>query len=209
MKSSRKLASCRKPTPGWHADFLAMMPSIKTHARIAFRSLDPEAREEAIQETLCNACCAYARLAELGKTDRAFPSALARFGVAQTRSGRKVGGKLNNRDVSSEYCQRQKDLIVERLDKFDKEDDAWQEVVVEDRRAGPAVVAATRIDFAAWLRGLPRRLQKIARFLASGESTTVAAEKFGVSQGRISQIRKELFIAWHVFQDEEPTFAAA
>lgn len=58
MKSSQKQAGCRKSPPGWHAGFLTMMPSIRTHARIAFRSLDPEAREEAIQETLYGACCA-------------------------------------------------------------------------------------------------------------------------------------------------------
>jgi hypothetical protein len=41
-------------------------------------------------------------------------------GDAQSREGRRVGGTLNSNDVSSEYCQRKKDLIVERLDKFDK-----------------------------------------------------------------------------------------
>ena len=48
-----------------------MMPAIKAHAKIAFRHLGPEAREEAVQETLCNACCAFARLVEFGKTDLA------------------------------------------------------------------------------------------------------------------------------------------
>jgi hypothetical protein len=209
MKSLRKRTGCRKSPPAWHAGFLAMLPIIKTHANIAFRYLDPDAREEAVQEVICNACCAYARLVELNKTDLAYPSALARFGVAQTREGRRVGGKLNNRDVSSDYCQRQKDLIVERLDKFDKEEDAWQEVVVEDKHAGPAEVAATRVDFSAWLLFLPRRLRKIATFLANGETTTAAAKRFRVSQGRISQIRKELFLAWHRFQGDDPALVVA
>ena len=209
MKSLRKRTGCRKSPPAWHAGFLAMMPTIKTHAKIAFRHLDPEAREEAIQEVICNACRAYARLIELNKTDLAYPSVLARFGVAQTREGRRVGGKRNNRDVSSEYCQWQKGLIVERLDKFDKEEDAWQEVLVEDKNAGPAEVAATRIDFTTWLRVLPRRLRKIATFLASGETTTAAAKRFRISQGRVSQIRRELSLAWQRFQGEEPAVAVA
>ncbi len=209
MKSPRKRTGCRKSPPAWHAGFLAMLPIIKTHARVAFRYLAPEAREEAVEEVICNACCAYARLVKLNKTHLAYPSALARFGVAQTRDGRKVGGSLNVRDVSSEYCQRQKDLIVERLDRFDKEEDVWQEVLVEDKHAGPAEVAVTRIDFATWLQVLPHRLRRIATFLANGETTTAAAKRFHVSQGRISQIRKELYRAWHRFQGDEPVVAMA
>ena len=209
MKSLRKRTGCRQSPPAWHAGFLAMMPIIKTHAKIAFRYLDPEARDEAVQEVVCNACCAYSRLVDMEKTDLAYPSVLARFGVAQTRDGRKVGGKMNVRDVLSDYCQRQKDLVVERLDKLDKEEDAWYQVLVEDRRAGPAEVAATRIDFTAWLDVLPLRLRKIATFLANGETTTAAAQRFQISQGRISQIRTELFLAWHRFQGDEPVAAVA
>jgi hypothetical protein len=204
------VANRRSQTPPvWHEAFLAMVPAIKAHATISFRHLKPEAREEAVQEVICNACCAFARLVELNKTALAYPSVLARFGVAQTRDGRKVGGKLNSRDVSSEYCQRQKGVTVERLDKFDREEDAWQELLIEDKHTGPAEVAATRIDFTAWLQALPRRLRRTAKFLANGETTTAAAKRFRLSQGRISQIRKELYLAWHRFQGEEPVAAVA
>lgn len=46
-----------------------------------------------------NACCAVARLAELGKLDLAYPTVLARYGVAKVIDGRRVGNKLNVRDV--------------------------------------------------------------------------------------------------------------
>ena len=185
------------------------MPAIEKHAKRAFQNLDAEAREEAVQEVVCNACRAYARLFELNKTDLAYPTALTRFGIRQARQGRKVGGRLNIRDISSEHCQREKGLVVERLDKFDREENAWQEILVEDRRAGPAEVAVTRIDFAAWLHLLPRRLRKIATFLASGESTTATAKRFRVSPGRVSQIRRELHVAWNLFQGDEPALATA
>jgi hypothetical protein len=74
--------------------------------------------------------------------------------------------------------------------------------LVEDRRTGPAETAIVRIDFATWLQFLPRRLREIATFLATGETTTATAKRFGVCQGRISQIRKELFRAWQTFQGE-------
>ena len=201
--SPRRHARREKPSPAWHDPFLAMMPAIETHAKRAFRHLDREAREEAVHEVVCNACAAFIRLVELGKADLAFPTVLARFGIAQTKAGRKVGSHLNCRDVLSEYCQQRKNLAVARLDKFDTEENAWHEIVVEDRRAGPAEIAITRIDFAAWLRALPRRMRRIAAFLARGETTAAAAKKFRVSSGRVSQIRKELHQAWCQFRGDE------
>ena len=209
MKKSEKPVRCKKNPPAWHAAFEAMLPAIETQAQFAFRHLNPDARAEAIQETVCNCCQAYARLVELGKTDVAYPTVLARFGIRQTNEGRKVGGSLNVHDISSDYCQQRKDLLQERLDRHDSEEDAWAEILVEDKHAGPAETAIVRIDFATWLLYLPRRLRKIATFLASGETTTAAAKRFRVSQGRISQIRKELFLAWHRFQGDEPALAIA
>jgi hypothetical protein len=47
--------------------------------------------------------------------------------------------------------------------------------VVEDRNAGPAEVAATRIDFSDWLATLPERNRRIAETLATGECTSSVA----------------------------------
>ena len=73
---------------------------------------------------------------------------------------------------------------------------------MEDRHAGPAEAAATRIDFADWLRTLPQKKCKIINVLATGESTTNTARKFKVSPGRISQVRSELRCDWFAFQGE-------
>ena len=68
--------------------------------------------------------------------------------------------------------------------------------------ATPAEVAACRIDFAEWLRRLTGRLRRIALALASGETTKGAAEKFGLSPARISQLREWLRKSWEAFQGE-------
>ena len=80
---------------------------------------------------------------------------------------------------------------------------------MEDRHAGPAEVATTKIDFTEWLKSLPARLRRITKLLATGEKTSIVAEKFGVSAGRISQLRKELAQAWKKFQGEEPDSTVA
>ncbi len=209
MIAPARSARCKKSPPAWHAAFEAMVPVIERQARIAFRHLNAQARQEAIQEVICNSCCAFARLAELNKTDVAYPSVLAGFGIRQTIEGRKIGTRLNVHDVTSEYCQRKKGLLVERLDCYDDETQAWAEILIEDKHVGPADTAITRIDFGSWLQLLPRHLRKIANFLANGESTGAAARRFRLSPGRISQIRRQLYEAWVAFQGEEGALATA
>jgi hypothetical protein len=177
-----------------------MLPTIRRHASLAFRDMDSESRQELVQEVVCNALVAYKRLFDQGRVELAYPTVLARFGICQAVDGRRVGSKRNVRDVLSEYAQRQKGFQVDRLDRFDREEGQWLEVLVEDRHAGPAEVACCRLDFRAWLRSLPGRLRKVAEVLASGETTGGAAERFGVSAGRISQMRRELATAWAAFQ---------
>jgi hypothetical protein len=157
-------------------------------------------RGELIEEVIANCYVAYSRLVERGQADHALPSPLARFAIAQVRAGRRVGSRLRIRDVMSGYAQFKKDFFVERLDSFDEEEDCWQEIVVEDKRATPADVAACRIDFAEWLRRMTARLRRIALALASGETTKGAAEQFGLSPARISQLREWLKKSWEAFQ---------
>ena len=88
------------------------------------------------------------------------------------------------------------------LDRFDPTTNEWREALIEDRHAGPADTAAARIDVATWYRTLPMRDRKIAKVLATGETTSAAAKKFGVSAARISQVRRELAESWEEFQGE-------
>jgi hypothetical protein len=182
-----------------------MLPTICNQARMAFRGLRPELRKELVQEVIANCFVAYTRLIQLGKQDHVFPSALARFAIAQIRQGRKVGTRLNVRDVSSQYAQRCKDIHVERLDQFNEEEDCWKEIVVEDKRATPAEIAACRLDFQEWLGSLPGHRRMIALSLASGVTTKVAAEKYGVTPSRISQLRQWLKESWDEFQGQIPS----
>ncbi|MCH8148689.1 MAG: hypothetical protein IH987_11940 [Planctomycetes bacterium] len=185
-----------------------MLPVIQESASFAFRYLPPEARQEAVQDVTVGALVAFVQLVKLGKARLAYPTVLARYGIAQFRCGRRVGSRLNVRDVSSRYAQRKKKFVVERLDRFCAKQNVWREVLVEDRRATPADIVAVRIDFADWLKSLSWRLRRIANLLATGETTGAAAKKFRVTPGRISQIRRELEQSWRTFQGEETSSAA-
>ncbi len=185
--------------------FLSLLPAISEQARFAFRSERHERRQELIAEVVANAFVAFVRLMDRGLESIIYATPLAQYAIKQVRDGRRVGAKLNCRDVSSPYAQWAKGFAVERLDRFDEEEGQWREVVVEDRRSGPAEVAASRIDIADWFDSLPRSKRRIAATLATGETTKRAARRFNVSPGRISQMRRELQNAWQDFQGEPAT----
>jgi hypothetical protein len=191
----------------WQFDFLRMLPSIRRILHYRFRNLNDEVREEALQEAECNSCVAYARLVSRGRADRACPTSLARYAAVQYWSGRRVGTALNINDVCSAYCQRRKVVRVRPLARFN-DVGGWREMLLEDRRASPADLAASRIDFAAFMASLGQRTRRIAELLAIGETTNRVAELLGVTAGRISQIRRQLKAAWESFH-EQPVKAAA
>ena len=192
-------AACREK-------FLSVLPAIREQARFAFRKEDPERRQELTAEVVANCWAAFVRLVQRGLLEVVYPTPLAQYAIRQVRDGRRVGAKLNVRDVSSPYAQRLKRFSLGRLDRFDERTGEWQEILLEDRKAGPADTAAARIDIAAWLASLPKQKRRVAALLATGETTKRAARKFKVSPGRISQTRRELEVAWRNFQGGE-TFA--
>jgi hypothetical protein len=179
--------------------FLAMLPAIREQARLAFRAHSPEAKEELIAEVVANAFCAFARLVQRGKEDVAHATPLSWYAIRQVRCGRRVGSAIKSRDVMSPANHH---VTVEQLDQFDQKDGEWREALVEDKHAGPADTAAARIDVTAWFRSLSRTKRRIARLLARGEGTGAVAKKFGLSPGRISQLRAELQESWLAMQGE-------
>lgn len=193
--------------------FEQMLPTIQRQAKHAFRHVRPELKEDLICEVVANSFLAYRRLVERDKADLAYPSVLARFAIKQARQGRKVGSKMNVRDTSSYYCRRKNCIKRHGLgndhDHDQERSKSWpEEILVEDRHATPADIACCRVDFNQWLMTLDRRQRRIAKTLATNETTQRTARKFNLSEGRISQIRRELERAWHLFQDELPkTFA--
>jgi hypothetical protein len=197
---ARRPRTARKQcTPTWHAGYLQMLPAIRRQARRRLGRLSGEAREDAFQEILADTVVAYARLAELGREDLAYPTPLVTYAVKKLRAGRRVGNRLNVRDVTSEQCQRRQRFVVERIDRLSKNSGEWREVLVEDRHASPAEIAAIRVDFCDWLNSLSLRDRRIAEQLAIGETSGRVARMFAVSTGRISQLRRELLRSWSEF----------
>ena len=179
--------------------FTGMLPSIRRRAEAAFRNQSADQREDSVQEVLANCFVAFRRLVVLGKQELAFATPLAQFAIRQVRCGRRVGSPARRADVMSPANRH---VVVESLDEFVHSDGLWREILVEDRHAGPAETAAARIDVAAWFASLGEKQRRIARALSQGEACTNVARAFGLSLGRVSQVRRELARSWAEFQDE-------
>ncbi len=189
----------------WQDAFLIMLPRIRDAIRVAFHYLPGDHRDEAVQEGVANACVRFARLVERGCADRAFPTVLARFAVAQVRDGRVVGTRGNSRDVCATRCQRRKRYTIERLDRPEPFGGGWKDAVLEDRRTAVSDQAGFRIDFPEWLSRLSCRDRQVAEALALGDTTGEVARRFAVTSGRVAQLRRELGDSWRQFHGEVAT----
>ena len=199
--------------PGWHDEFLThILPAVETVARIRFRGLPACEQEEGLAEATAGAMICFVRLMRRGKNPTMFAGRLALVAVLRVLAGRLTSTPDNNGDVLSRYARSQRGFTVDSLD--DRQQSArgeWQEIMVEDGKTTPAEIAISRIDFSAWLAGMTTRRRAIAESLAAGYRTDEVAEKFSVSPGRISQLRREFETSWLKFQqqaDEWPTVAA-
>ena len=194
---------------GWQAGFLSVLPAVRTHARIRFRRLPAERREEAVQEAIASACVSYQRLAARGRLHAARPSTLATFAVHFVRNGRHVGGGQDAAgDALSPAAQARHGFRTASLDPRDRASGGWRQVAVEDRRTAVPDLAAFRVDFARWLRTLARRDRRIVAALAAGEGTGAVAGRFGLSPGRVSQLRRRYEHLWHAFHGDAACGAA-
>ena len=191
----------------WQQSFLEVLPAIQTHAKIQFRRLGAQRREEAIQETIATACVNYQLAAVQGKLDVVRPGSLADFAVRHVRAGRHVGGHQDGaRDVMSAVCQRRHHVGVVSIDhhrvpaRLRNGTDGWRQLVLADRKVPVPDLAAFRVDFSQWFQMRSRSDRSIISALIEGEQPSVVADRFGISRGRVSQLRRRYEQEWRVLK---------
>ena len=195
------------PSSDWQAGFLNVLPTVQTHAQIQFRHLPPQRREDAVQEAIAAAVVAYRRLVAQGRLQFAHASTIATNAVRFVRNGRHVGGRQDTaRDVMSPACQRRRGVRVVSYQRMPPRsgpgNQGWQQLVIADRKFPIPDTAAFRIDFATWLKTLTHRDRRIIAAFIRGDGTMAVADKFGVTQGRVSQLRRQYQQRWEVFQKQ-------
>lgn len=185
----------------WHRPLIDFLPLVRSVASHAFCRLDPAAREDAIQEVIANTTVGFESLVARRQSQFWLIKPLAKFSVRQWKAGRRVGSSANKNDVMSEVPRHQ--AFVESLEATRKDSTtSWREIIADSRNTDPAEAACFRIDFDHWLNELPDWHRQVALALSDGSSTGDVARKLQVSPGRVSQLRKELQLAWENFQED-------
>ena len=189
--------------------FLAMLPQIRRQASRAFRNAGAEARAELTQEVIALAFAMLVRLVRRGKVGLAYPTPLADYAIRQVRAGRRVGCRQNRQDIMSPIALRlgSDDSSGRSASRAGR----WFEPNVMRRSTcGSGRDGSSALDLADWFRSLSPRNRRIARALALGEQTNVVAQRFGLTPGRISQLRAWFRNHWEQFQAEtQPEGCAA
>lgn len=206
----------------WSADplgegYLQLLPRIQTHARICFRDIDcPATKADKIAEAVALGWQWYRRLAERGKDAAAFPMTFASLLAKAVRSGRGLCGQAKAKDVLSPHAQRQHHFRVSSLPtstataheylygtvRGQQQLDEFEERLADNTMTPVPDQVVFRIDFKNWLETLTVRERRILRAMARAERTQDLSRCFGVSPGRISQMRRAFADGWKDYCDD-------
>jgi hypothetical protein len=191
-------------TPGLgelQSRFLEALPRLERHARAHHRGIRcPARREDAVAETVAVAWKWFLGAAARGKDVTAFAAALAGYAARHVRSGRGLCGQEASTDALSPLAQARRGFLTRPLPQFDTGlGNPVLDALADNTVTPPPEQAAFRLDFPAWLETLGERKRRAALDLATGVTTRELAGRHGVSQGRVSQLRRELHGSWERF----------
>lgn len=207
------------PESSLHAAFLQILPRIETHARFCFRAVKCSSKKaDRIAEVVGICWHWFKRLADRNKDAGLFPSALADFAVRAVKSGRRLCGQLRPNDVLSERAQVERGFVVESLPLStrlslgtlystphgQRMQDIFEERLCENTRSSVPDQVQVRVDLPAWLVTLTDRDQRVVEDLALGHRTMDVARKYGISPGRVSQLREMFRRDWRGFIGDIP-----
>jgi hypothetical protein len=192
--------------PVLHIKFLAILPRIEAHARFAFRhSPCPDHRADAVAEVVAVCWMWFCGLARRRRDAAEFAATLASFASRHVKSGRRLNGQENSKDALSPTARRRRGFEVVRLADGDARHGApWREALADNRHSPIPEQVAFRQDFPAWLATLSERDRKIIEDLTLGHCTIDVARQYGISAGRVSQLRQQFHDGWALFCDETP-----
>lgn len=186
-------------------EFAKALPRIQRHAEIVFRSVRcPHRRADCTAEVLAISWKWWLRLRRTGKDPNHFVSAIATFAARAVRSGRRLCGQERANDALSPRAQRLKGFAVCTLPAVGTlSGNPFAEALRDNTHTPVNEQVAFRLDFPAWLATYDRRKRDLIESMARGERTLDLADAFGMSPGRISQLRREFMVGWNAFTDSE------
>ncbi len=163
------------PTLEFASPFLR---AARRRARLAFA--DWPNREELVADAVSTA---WELL--LTAPPAATPSTVAYYATRRVKIGR-------------QFSERQRSITGPNPRQLDKptRDELVDVLTTSD---DPAEIVQVRLDFAAWYENLTGREQQMLLAFMDGERTQDLARRYGISNARVSQVRRELVEHWAAF----------
>ena len=181
----------------------SILPRIEAHGRVYFRHVRCRHRkQELLAEMAGIGWRWFVRLVRRGKNVLKFVGRLAVYAARAISSGRRVCGRERARDAMSASTQHKRGFVVGGLPEVGDPLGPIAEALRDNTVSPVPDQVAFRVDFAAWRRKRTERDRRIIDSMVTGESTTRLARLFGVSQARISQLRREYCTDWHTYCGE-------
>lgn len=190
---------------------LSYLPAITERSRLHYSKLDPDAREEAVQDCVCEAWIMYQSAARRGKASSASkegaatPATLARYSNRSYDSGRRFCGSSST-DVMADGTRQTGRSTVHTLGRRKEDDEHDMAGVLADPRIDTQPLERVRVNhdypFMIEMSPLSRRARQVWKCLLSdwGPGHVVRiAKRLKVSPGRVCQAKEELakaFEAW-------------
>jgi hypothetical protein len=217
MSAALPPAACTPSLDVLHALFLTvLLPRLRSHGAVFFRDIkDPDRKEELLSEMVALGWLWFLRLARRGRDATQFTAALTRYAAKAVGDGRRITGQEPAKDVLSARARRRRGFRVEPLHtprrphhslfslvRGQQERDAYEERLTDNTVTPPPDAAAFRIDFPRFLANLSERDRDLALYLSLGHRATQAAARFGMSPGRVSQLRQQWCQDWRRAQGD-------
>jgi hypothetical protein len=201
---------CAAPVEALQAAFLELLPQLRAHAEFAFRFVRCEqARADCVAETVALARKGFLALTARDKDPGDFVTTFARRCAQAVRAGRRLAGQESGRDVLAPAARQCHGFAVGRLPDYTTPyGGAWQESLVDNTRSPVDEAAAFRLDFPRWLATLAERDRRLVEDMTLGHRPGELARRFGLSAGRVSQLRRHYHAAWRRFHGELPAESA-
>ena len=208
--SSRQLPSVQR----LQQQFLAVLPRLRRQAAFYFRHVRCAARrDECLGEAIALAWQWFVRLVRRGKDATRFVSALGSLAARAVTCGRRLAGGERANDVLSPVAQRRHGFRVESLPTSPGTGHgpplgealygAFAERLQENAVTPVPDQVQFRLDWPRFFATLSARDRRLAAFLALGNSGRQAAGRFGLSAGRVTQLRQQWRGQWLAFVGED------
>lgn len=170
-----------------------IMPIISATVPRVVRPVGAEDSEELVQDAVCSAAQMVEASEKAGKP--LYSSSIAFYAIQRTKSGRRAmyAGRA---DAMCPAVQLDGAVALDSMDQECEGDTGGETVTLHDVLAAqmedPAQQAGREIDWSELLQRMDDRDIQILTLTAEGGKLNKLARKFGVSQARVCQLRREL-----------------